>query len=612
MLRRLIHRLRAHVLPLILGGLTLGAGCDSTMPASDQQNDIGVVSEGSNGFLGELDLTGPLPEVTSADGIFPIPASQTYIGLLRKLHEVASDPSISGLYVRLGSRSLSWTQTEELSEEMDRLRHLKKYVTCHAHQISNTTAWLFLKGCDRIWLSPAGSVETIGIAAQVIYLKGILDKLRVTTDFLSMGRYKSFAETFTREGPSDEARESLSNTLASFRETWLEGLESARHFAKPIEEIVEQGPWTAEEAEGLGLIDAQGSELDARKDAKSQAQTEKSTPLFGPKSGKDSELGISSLIRVLTGSGENADDSPHIAVLLAHGGISMSGGSGGLSGDGKITDTGLTKVIRRLKNDEHVKAVILRINSPGGSALASDLIWHELMALREAKPLIASVGDMAASGGYYLASAAQRIVAPRNSIVGSIGVVSGKFILGSALEEVGVNTVTITANGDPSPAPRAAYLSAMTPWDDATRERVRVQAQRIYDLFIARIVAGRDMLAEEVQASAEGRIWSGLEAYERGLVDELGGFNTALQVTRDIAKLPEGTPIVLESLSNTWLEKLFGGEQAKQSVAALLPKSSNALEAVIPPEFTPFLATVQSLLYGERVVATMPFAIRIH
>jgi protease-4 len=193
-----------------------------------------------------------------------------------------------------------------------------------------------------------------------------------------------------------------------------------------------------------------------------------------------------------------------VAVIPAQGAIAME--SGGAFESGGITAKALTKTLRRLKKDESVKAVVLRIDSPGGSALASDLLWHELRELKKVKPLVVSVGGMAASGGYYMACAADRIIAEPTSIVGSIGVFGGKIVLSSALEEVGVHTETFPASPEPGAAARAAAQSPFSAWDDATRERIRAEMQSVYDLFITRVSDSRKMPREKVEEHAQGRI----------------------------------------------------------------------------------------------------------
>jgi protease-4 len=295
------------------------------------------------------------------------------------------------------------------------------------------------------------------------------------------------------------------------------------------------------------------------------------------------------------------------------GAISTQAG-GVLSSDG-ITSNAMVKTLRKLGKNDAVKAIVIRIDSPGGSPLASDLIWHELMELRKKKTVVASVGGMAASGGYYIAAGAQRIFAEPGSIVGSIGVFGGKLVLGPALKEVGVNAFTFAANPAPGAGERAAYLSPLVPWNEPMRERVRSMMQGIYDLFVARVAEGRKMPVEKVLASAEGRIWSGTQGLSRGLVDELGGLGAAVTAAKKLAKLDAKAPVTVSGAAEGLLEMLAldeGADEAKVAAAlARLDARRGLLLDALPAELRPFAAALGPLLAGETVVAAMPFAVTV-
>jgi protease-4 len=456
-------------------------------------------------------------------------------------------------------------------------------------------------------------VNTVGIAGQVLYFKGALDKLKVRAQFIAAGKYKSAAESFTREGPTQEARESLISTLSSMRQTWLTEVQAARQAHQQLGESLEHGPWTAQEARAHGLVDAIGFETEAKRDALERGSARETEVKFGPRADQEPGSGLAELIRVLAGTGESSGGPPHIVVLPAQGAIKVK--SEGLFGEGGIAAKALTKTLRRLAKDKSVKAVVLRIDSPGGSALASDLMWHEVMQLRKKKPVIASVGDMAASGGYYLASAANKIIAERTSIVGSIGVFGGKVAVDEALAHFGVNSVTFPASPEPGAAERAAYLSPLAPWDEATQGRVRKQIESIYDLFIQRVAKGRKMKPESVRKVAEGRIWSGVQGKERGLVDEFGGLDRALELARQMGKLDEDAPVRVEGAVESLLELLMLGDDASAAevTAAVqrLESRRGQLWSSIPAPVRPFISGLEPLLLGEHTLATMPFAVLV-
>ncbi len=555
----------------------------------------------------EFDVSAGAPESTGDGGLFQLPATRTYAGLVRSLERGLTEPTTAGVFVRLGGQTFDLAQAEEIGGLLERYAKKKLPVVCHGHDFSNATAALALRGCTRRWLSPAGSLDTVGIAAQLVYLKGLLDRLEVQVDFLSMGRYKSGAEPLTREGPSEESKQNLNGTLSAVRQGWLDTAPEGA-----LRGALEQGPWSPEEAKARGLVHELGFESDALSEAKKLGSVTASSPSFGPRADTGRGLDIGEIVRVLAGADESTK-KPHLAIVPAEGSITME--AGGPFDTGGINYRALSKTLKRLARDESVQAVVLRIDSPGGSALASDLLWHEVMELRKKKPVVASVGGMAASGGYYIAVAAQHIVAERTSIVGSIGVFGGKVVFAPALAKFGINAFTFPANPEPGAAERATYLSPLTAWDDATRERVRAQMQSVYDLFVSRVAAGRKLPLEAAKESAEGRIYAAGQAMERKLVDELGGLGEALSVARRLGKLDEDAPVTVEGAAESLLEMLMLGEDASEAavsaaVARLRERDVIAL-ASLPERMRPFAASLGPLLQGERILAALPYAFTI-
>lgn len=595
---------------LVLLSALCVASCFSRPRATRFDETEGGSSKTDKGELVEIDLGSGAPESTDSAGLFPLPAARTYAGLVRTIERAASDKDTTGVFVRLGLGSMALANSEELGAELEHLRKSGKPVVCHAHQLGNSTILLFARGCDRIWLSPAGEVASVGIAAQVVYLKRLLDRLDIGTDFLHMGRYKSAVESLTRVGPSDDAREALEESLQSVRKSWFDGVTQARP-TKTVKDSLETGPWSAKEAKQRGLIDEIGVESDARKDARERAHAGKLRVAYGPSAHADDGPSLIEVLRLLAGGGESTGGRAHVAVVPGEGAIVTGGGD--LFGGG-IAERAFSKTLRRLAKDDSVKAVVLRLDSPGGSALASDLIYAEVAELKKRKPVVTSVGAMAASGGYYIACASNRIIAESTSIVGSIGVFGGKIVLGAALRDLGIDSVTFAANPAPGAEARAAYLSALTPWDDATRERVRAQMAATYDLFIDRCAAGRGLPAEQIRKVAEGRIWTGAQGKERGLVDELGGLVRAIQAARELGKLEKDAPVSVEGSSEGLLEALMLSDDASdEEIARALPhaKARARVFDALPRELRPYAATLSPLAGGERVLSALPFALLI-
>jgi protease-4 len=565
----------------------------------------------------EIDLGRGAPEVVSS-GLFASGRGRAFADLVQTIESANNRDTTKGFFLRLGMAGFGLARAHEIGRLFAEIRKAKKPVVCHADDLSNGTLLLASVGCDRVWLSPAGGVGSIGLAAEMIYGKRLLEKLHVDVNFLQVGKYKGAKEPFTNDGPSPEARESLQGTLAGMRKAWLAAIAAGR--ANPeLEGIVEDGPFAPEEAKAKGIIDAVGYADDAREEAKKLASAERVVTRFGTGPGNEPmSKGLVGVLRALAGPGGTGE--PHIAIAVAAGAISMGGSQQSpLGGSDGISERDLGKTITRLTEDESVKAVVLRIDSPGGSALASDLLWTKLMKLRKEKPLVISVGGMAASGGYYLACAGTKIVAESTSIVGSIGVVTGKLAFGKTLDDIGVTTEIVAASPDPKKAARAGYMSPFAGWDDPTKEKVMTSMTSVYDLFIQRIAEGRAMDAKKVGESAEGRIFAGTDAKERGMIDELGGLSESIVLAKKLASLPDDIPVDIVDGPAGLLELLEADADAETKHDAAMKSARQTMWSTVmpdvarmaPPALATFLGSVTPILAGERTLVAMPFGLTV-
>ena len=422
--------------------ITVAYGVGSCRPRSGNPSKAESSSSGGWGAdkILEFNLSAGTTESRASSGFVPVPAKATFTGLVRALEKARQDQDKKGIFVRFGSASFNYAQAEELGRLFGELRQQGIPVVCHADGLVRENTWIAHRGCTRLWLSPAGDANLVGIAAQVMFMKDAMGKLDAKADFVHVGKYKSAPESLTRTEPSQAARESITGVLKSVRQSWLKSAKKSRKLGD-VEKKLEFGPWSAKEAKKLSLVDELGYLSDALADIKKRANTKRIKTVYGPRSTPKGGPDMGELIRILAGGDDERTSRPHIAVVVAEGSISMQ--AGGILDGGGITAKALTKTLRKVAKDKSVKAVVLRVDSPGGSALASDLLWHELMEVRKKKPLIASVGYMAASGGYYLICAANKIVAERTSIVGSIGVFGGKIVLGGTMKKYGVNAATL-------------------------------------------------------------------------------------------------------------------------------------------------------------------------
>ncbi len=593
--------------------LALGAGCKGRPKAEGAAATEPDKTTGP--MIAVLDISGGIAEQSPAS-VFAPQRKHSFDELLRVIERVAKDKDTRGVMVKFGSTSFGFARAEELGNALSELRK-DKPVYCQGDAFTNATFFAAARSCSKIFVSPAGEVEAIGIAAQVVYMHKLLaDELHLNIDFLQVGKFKGAEEPITRDGPSDEARASLEAVLVDTRAAWLEGIRTGRNPQAAL--AVEDGPYAAPKAKERGLVDEIGYFDDARDKVKKDTGAVRDEVRFGGNKDADAPEDLGDIVRQL--AGEAGGGAP-IALIRATGSIGMGGGGGLFGGSGGISEKELSKILRRAEKDDNIKAVVLRIDSPGGSALASDLLWHALMRIRAKKPIVVSIGDMAASGGYYLASTGNVIFADPTSIVGSIGVVGGKIGIGDALEKIGVHVVTFPADkGNEKAAHRAAASSPLVGWDEDTRARVFESMTAIYDLFLARVSEGRKIPVEKVAVSAEGRIFTGREGKARGLVDELGGLSMAIAKARELAKVANDAAVVVMESKPNLLDALGGqgGGGQGESAAASIPTPFSAagptigdLLARAAPDLIPFAEGLAPLAEGERGVTALPYALKI-
>jgi protease IV len=549
-----------------------------------------------------LDLSEGMPERRAGGWLGLSGPGASFDELVHEVEILGRDGDVRGVLVRLGTARIGLARAAEIGSLLATLG-AKLPVWCHADDYGNATLHLAGRGCKRVWVSPASSVDAIGLCAQTLYFhKLLVDEIGLDVDVLQVGKFKGAEEPFTRDGPSPDARSSLESTLADLRGAWLDGIRLGRPGV--AESTLEDGPYSSQVAKERGLVDDVGYFDEARDALETASHAVRADVRIGAgaESGRRDE--ITDVLRSIVG---DALGKAPVALVHAVGAISMDGG--GVLGDGGgIVERRLVRTLTHLERDDDVKAVVLRIDSPGGSALASDLLWHELMRVRSKKLLVVSIGDMAASGGYYLASAGSVVFADATSIVGSIGVVGGKIAADRAFEKIGVHAETFPARvGDAHAAARAAYESLLLPWDDATRSRLLATMTGIYDLFLARVAEGRGIPVERVAASAEGRIFSGRDGVVRGLVDEIGGLREAIARARAMAGLSPDAGVAVagepDGLLRMLAEDGSGGQSRQGAVGEALAR--------VAPDLQPFAASVAPLAGRERALCALPFALTV-
>jgi protease IV len=463
-----------------------------------------------------LDVDAPFSEIEPSD-VFSqfVERPQTLRSTIQEIRSAALDSRIRTLVITPHVAGALWGQIQEVREAIVAFRSSGKLVTAYL-EAGNAQEYYLASAADRIVMMPAGQLDLSGLATYELFFRGALDKLGVYPDLLHIGDYKTASNTFTEKTFTSAHRE----MSASLNKDWFDEMiraiaESRKKTEQEVRAAIDGGPYLADGAEKAGLIDQLGYE----------DQLDDDPPIAGTR-----RLDEETWARVPPPAGERVRDAK-IALLYAVGTIA-SGKSAFDSPTGLVlgSDT-FVQWIRKVRIDPAVRAVVVRIDSPGGSAIASEVIWRELMLTRDVKPVIVSMGDVAASGGYYIAAPAQVIVAEPGTLTGSIGIVTGKLVLAGALDKLGVGTGTV------SDGRFADIYSPFRPFSREERARVEDQMQATYELFLSRVAQGRNSTTAKIDSIAQGRVWTGHQARELGLVDEIGGLDAALRIAKQRAKL---------------------------------------------------------------------------
>jgi len=471
-----------------------------------------------------LKVQPPFPEVESFDVLSQfVPRQATLRETVNAVRKAKVDNRVKALVITPVGGGALWAQLQELRAAIEDFRTSGKKVTAYLES-GGAQEYYLASVADRVVLMPAGQLDLTGLATYELFFRGTLDKLGVRPDLLHIGDYKTAANTFTERGFTKAHLEMAQSLNRDWYDELVRAIAASRkRTVDEIRKVIDDGPYMADGAKKAGLVDQLLYE-DQLDDERPIAGTQKL------------EQATYSQAHVSLGP---AHAGGRIALLYATGTIAsgrsnFDGGFGNVLGSDTFVDW-----LRKIRADSSVKAVVVRVDSPGGSAIASEVIWRELMLTREKLPVVVSMGDVAASGGYYIAVPAHAIVAQPGTLTGSIGVVTGKFVLDGAFEKIGLGT------GSVSDGKNAEIYSPFRAFNPAERAKVEEQMQATYELFLSRVVEGRKSTRAKIDAVAQGRVWTGHQARERGLVDEIGGLERALQLAKQKAKIDEKAEVDL-------------------------------------------------------------------
>jgi protease-4 len=529
----------------------------------------------ANNYL-YLDLQGEIPEEPSSDlgSIFERqpPSLRT---LVESLERAADDPRVSAVVLRVSILPDSgWATVQELRDAVGRFRRSGKPAYAHLEFCGNKEYYL-ASGCDKVYAIPSAILEVTGLRSEVSFFKGTLDKVGVQAQFEGVGKYKNAPNQFTERGFTAPHREQMDALLDSLYGQFVAALAQGRkRTPEEIEAIIDAGPYDGPSALRAGLVD----EL--------LYQDQVDTRLKGA-----SRLTPGRYAKASRGFG--IDGRPKIALVYVVGDIIPGRSQTSPLGGGFAGSDTVAEALKEAREDGGVRAIVLRVDSPGGSGTASEVIWREVALARQKKPVVVSMGDVAASGGYYVAMGSDGIVAEPGTITGSIGVFGGKFSLQGLYDKVGISKEVLTRGR------HANLFSSYRPWSDEERARIREMMVSFYKDFVTKAAEGRHKTYEDVDSLAQGRVWTGAEAQRNGLVDRLGGFAVALELAKEKAKIGKGEEVRLLILP-----------ERKSIFEQLLERQDDGLQTALPADVRALLRWAAMLGDGQPL-ARLPFEVRV-
>jgi protease-4 len=556
-----------------------------------------------NGCVLELDLRVAPPETSGLDPLAIITGGGRALVLreaVSALHRAAEDPRVAGLIAQVQLPAVAAGPVQELREAIAAFTAVKPSLAW-AETYPGTLSYYLASAFGEVWMQSSGTVGLIGFATDALFLRDALDKAGIEAQFVARGEYKSAANLFTQDGYTDAHREADTRLLESLRgQVWQAIAESRTISQDALDGLADRAPLLRDVAIDSGLIDRVGFRDEAYARIAELVGAEAQSPASGDADDDDAppRLFVSRYARA-TGAGgpsmPGRGPKSTIALVTVAGPIvSGRGGSRLPFGSSNAGSDTIAAALREAAHDDSVSAIVLRVDSPGGSVTASETIWREVTRARErGKPVVASMGAVAASGGYYVSMCADAIVANPGTITGSIGVVTGKLVARDLKDRLGIGSDAVRTNAN------ADAWSVNAPFTPEQQAQVEAEADLFYADFVERVAEGRDLTVEAVDAVARGRVWTGADALEHGLVDELGGLRTAVRKAKALAGLDEDTKVRLVSYPGSSVWELLRPRPSSQPAAASIP---DALGGLITRSVVGIVSQAERSLTGASVL----------
>jgi len=549
-----------------------------------------------------LSISGDLPDYVPEEPLakaFGINQAQSFTSLLTQIRKAKVDNRIGGVLLDINFPGIGWGKADELRDAIADLRTSGKPVYAYM-ELGTNREYYIATAAEKIYLSPPGSLYVNGFAAEAMFYKGSLDKLGVEADVIQIGpKYKNAPDQYTKTEMGEGQKEVINAVLDEYFGRFTNAVaESRKKSVADVKAMVDNAPYTAAQAKTQGLIDDAIYREQVDTELKTRLGYKEDQKLRSISGGKYREIPSDSL-------GLNKGEK--VAVIYASGAINSGRSSSGVVNGQMVGSDTIVDAVNDAADDKSIKAIVLRVDSPGGSALASDLMWYALENAKAKKPVVVSMSDVAASGGYYIACNANKIVAEPATITGSIGMFMGKPVLKGLYTWLGVSN-EYTMRGK-----NAGIFRETEHWTPEERAKMVEQANAVYyDNFIPKVAKGRNKTTEEANSLGQGRVWTGTQAKANGLIDEFGGLEKAIDVAKQLAELPAEKDVrrVVFPEPRPFFESYFGGESSAEI------KEREAQEAVIsalPADIKRLFryASLFDKMQNGQALAMMPFELEI-
>lgn len=539
---------------LIVGGVLVALLIVGIIALIFAARSMGRPSVAENSVL-VLSVSGGLPDYVAEEPLakaFGIKQEQSFTSLLTQLRKAKVDKRIGAVMLDIDFPDIGWGKADEFRDAVADFKTSGKPVYAYM-EIGTNKEYYLATAADKIFLPPSGDIYINGFAAEAMFYKGSLDKLGIEADVIQIGpKYKNAPDRYTKKEMGEGQREVLNAVLDEYYGRFTKAIaESRKKSVDDVKALIDNAPYNTIKAKELGLIDDAFYPEQVDNDLKAKLGYAADAKLRMIRGGEYREIPSDTL---------GLNDGEKVAVIYASGGINVGRSSNGpLNGEMVGSDT-IVQAVNDAAEDKSVKAIVLRVDSPGGSALASDLMWHAIENAKTKKPVVVSMADVAASGGYYIACNANKIVAEPSTVTGSIGMFLGKPVVKGLYDWLGVTNEYVMRGKN------AGIFRETEKFTPEERAKMTEQANIVYyDNFVPKVAKGRNKTTEEINTLGQGRVWTGTQAKGNGLIDEFGGMEKAISIAKELANLPADKDVrrVVFPAPRPYFETLFGDDRSE-------------------------------------------------